>query len=121
MKMDRKKRMTIENRKMSMTLINQYLHATFFTVRLNYQETAGELLVLTLSHRKQIAEAVNFCARYIVCHHHHHQWRYSPESGLGLPYGFRDRMWIISPTINLVLVILIQLSETSSGEATIDI
>jgi hypothetical protein len=56
-------------------------------------------------------------------HHHHHQWRYSPESGLGLPYGFRDRyitMWVISPTINLVLVILIQ-PETSSGEATIDI
>jgi hypothetical protein len=43
-------------------------------------------------------------------HHHHHQWRYSPESGLGLPYGFRDRyitMWVISPTTNLVLVILI--------------
>jgi hypothetical protein len=29
-------------------------------------------------------------------------------------------MWVISPTINLVLVILIHLPETSSGEATID-
>jgi hypothetical protein len=57
-------------------------------------------------------------------HHHHHQWHYSPESGLGLPYGFRDRyitIWIISPTINLIIVILIQPPETSSGEATIDI
>jgi hypothetical protein len=56
--------------------------------------------------------------------HHHHHWRYSPESGLGLPYRFRDRyitMWVISPTINLVLVILIQPPEISSGEATIDI
>jgi hypothetical protein len=36
-------------------------------------------------------------------HHHHHQSHYSPESGLGLPYGFRDdiTMWVISPTINL--------------------
>jgi hypothetical protein len=43
--------------------------------------------------------------------HHHHQWRHSPESGLGLPCGFRDRYitkWVISPTINLLLVILIQ-------------
>jgi hypothetical protein len=50
----------------------------------------------------------------------HYQWRYSPESGLGLPYGFRDRyitMWVISPTISLVLVILIQPPETSSSEA----
>jgi hypothetical protein len=57
-------------------------------------------------------------------HHHHHQWRYNPESDLGLPYGFRDRyitMWVISPTINLVLVILIQPPETYSGEASIDI
>jgi hypothetical protein len=30
-------------------------------------------------------------------------------------------MWIISPTINLVLVILIRPPETSSGEATMDI
>jgi hypothetical protein len=30
-------------------------------------------------------------------------------------------MWVISPTINLVLVILIQLPETSSGETTTDI
>jgi hypothetical protein len=30
-------------------------------------------------------------------------------------------MWVISPTINLVLVILIQPPETSSGGATIDI
>jgi hypothetical protein len=30
-------------------------------------------------------------------------------------------MWVISPTINLILVILIQPPETSSGEATIDI
>jgi hypothetical protein len=44
--------------------------------------------------------------------------------GLGLPYGFRDRyitMWVISLTINLVLVILIQPPETYSGEATTDI
>jgi hypothetical protein len=37
-------------------------------------------------------------------HHHHHQWHCSPESGLGLPNGFRDRfitMWVISHTINL--------------------
>jgi hypothetical protein len=43
--------------------------------------------------------------------------------GLGLSYGFRDRyitMWVISPTINLVLVILIQPPDTSSGEATTD-
>jgi hypothetical protein len=63
--------------------------------------------------------------KYFLNHHyHHHQWRYSPESGLGLPYGFRDRyitMCVISPTINLVLAILIQPPETSSGEATIDI
>jgi hypothetical protein len=57
-------------------------------------------------------------------HHHHHQWHYSPESGLVLPYGFRDRyitMWVISPTINLILVILNQPPETSSGKATTDI
>jgi hypothetical protein len=57
-------------------------------------------------------------------HHHHNQWRYSPESGLGLPYRFRDRyitMWVISRTINLVLIILIQPPETYSGEATVDI
>jgi hypothetical protein len=30
-------------------------------------------------------------------------------------------MWVISPTINLILVILIQPPETSSGEATTDI
>jgi hypothetical protein len=30
-------------------------------------------------------------------------------------------MWVISPTINLILVILIQPPETSSGGATIDI
>jgi hypothetical protein len=30
-------------------------------------------------------------------------------------------MWVVSPTINLVLVILIQPPETSSGEATTDI
>jgi hypothetical protein len=40
-------------------------------------------------------------------------------------YGFRDSlyitMWVISPTINLFLVILIQPPETFSGEATIDI
>jgi hypothetical protein len=57
-----------------------------------------------------------------IPHHYHHQWRYSPESGLGLPYGFRNRkitMWVISSTINLILVILIP--ETSSGEATTDI
>jgi hypothetical protein len=30
-------------------------------------------------------------------------------------------MWVISPRINLVLAILIQPPETSSGEATIDI
>jgi hypothetical protein len=56
-------------------------------------------------------------------HHHHHQWRYSPESDFGLPYGFRDRyitMRVISPTINLILVILIQ-TETSSGGVTVDI
>jgi hypothetical protein len=43
-------------------------------------------------------------------YHHHHQWRYSPELGLGLPLGFRDNitMWVISPTIDLILVILIQ-------------
>jgi hypothetical protein len=57
-------------------------------------------------------------------HHHHHQSRCSPESGLGLPYRFRDRyitMWVISPTINLVLIILIQPPETSSGGTTIGI
>jgi hypothetical protein len=56
-------------------------------------------------------------------HHHHYQWHYSPESGLGLPHGFRDdiTMWVISPTIDLVLVILIRPPETSSGEATTDI
>jgi hypothetical protein len=56
-------------------------------------------------------------------HHHHHQWHNSPESGLGLPYGFRDdiKMWVISPTIDLILVILIRPPETSSGEATVDI
>jgi hypothetical protein len=55
--------------------------------------------------------------------HRHYQWHYSPESGLGLPYGFRDdiTMWAISPTSDLVLVILIRPPETSSGEATIDI
>jgi hypothetical protein len=56
-------------------------------------------------------------------YHHHHQWHYSPESELGLPYGFRDRyitMWVVSPTINLILVILIRPSETSSGKATTD-
>jgi hypothetical protein len=30
-------------------------------------------------------------------------------------------MWVISPMINLILVILIQPPETSSGGATIDI
>jgi hypothetical protein len=30
-------------------------------------------------------------------------------------------MWVISPMIDLILVILIQSPETSSGEATIDI
>jgi hypothetical protein len=30
-------------------------------------------------------------------------------------------MWVINPTINLFLVILIQPPETSSGEATIDL
>jgi hypothetical protein len=46
-----------------------------------------------------------------------------PVSGLGLPYGFRYdiTMWVISPTIDLVLVILIRPPETSNGEATIDI
>jgi hypothetical protein len=69
---------------------------------------------------------IRYGCSYLVIHHRH-QWRYSPESGLGLPYGFRDRyitMWVISPTINLVLVILIiliQPPDTSSGEATIDI
>jgi hypothetical protein len=52
--------------------------------------------------------------------HHHHQWRYSPEPGLGPPFGFRDRyitMWVISSIIKLVLVILIQPPGTSSSEA----
>jgi hypothetical protein len=55
--------------------------------------------------------------------YHHHQWHYSPELGVDLPYGFRDdtTMWVISSTIDLVLVNLIRLPETSSGEATIDI
>jgi hypothetical protein len=48
-------------------------------------------------------------------HHHHHQWHDSPESGRGLPYGFRDdiTMWVISSMIDLVLVNLIRLPETS--------
>jgi hypothetical protein len=54
---------------------------------------------------------------------HNHQWHYSPESGLGLPYWFHDdiTMWVISSTIDLVVVNLIRPPETSSGEATIDI
>jgi hypothetical protein len=42
--------------------------------------------------------------------HHHQQWHCSPESGLGLPSGFRDdiTMCVISPTIDLILVTLIR-------------
>jgi hypothetical protein len=67
--------------------------------------------------RKTLFLAAALCLLF-----HHHQWCYSPESGLGLPYGFCDRYittWVISPTSNLVLVILIQPPETSSDEATI--
>jgi uncharacterized membrane protein len=48
---------------------------------------------------------------------HHHQWRYSPESGLGLPYGFRDRyftMWVISPTISQTSIVLILIKSRNS-------
>jgi hypothetical protein len=56
-------------------------------------------------------------------HHHHHQWHNSPESGLSLPYGFHEdiMMWVISPMIDRILVILIRPPETSSGKVTIDI
>jgi hypothetical protein len=61
----------------------------------------------------------NMNSKNICQYHHHHQWHCSPELGLGLPYGFRDdiTIWVLNPTIDLVLVILIRPPETSSSEA----
>jgi hypothetical protein len=52
--------------------------------------------------------------------YYHHQWHYSPESVLGLPYGFSDdiTMWVISPTIDLILVILIRHNTVKQRRST---
>jgi hypothetical protein len=57
-----------------------------------------------------------------VHHHHHHQCHCSPGRALAsLSYFVMVRhitMWVISSTINLILVTLIRPPETSSGDAT---
>jgi hypothetical protein len=93
---------------------------------LNYLNFCISLLKDALSRKFSFIFSLRSVIFYYHHHHHrhhHHQWRYSPDRTLASLYGFS--WWlgmydvgVISPTINLSVVILIRPPETSGSKAS---